>query len=156
MNKFFKFLFSRELITYLIAGVLTTLVNLLVFAFLSRFLGTSLWWVSNFPAIVAAILFAFWANRVFVFRSHGSVWQELSRFLASRIFTALAFEYGAMFLLTNVMGIDAVISFAGWEMMISKLLTQILVMVGNYIFSKLFVFNRQEKKHGKNNEYKTD
>ena len=130
----------REVIVYIIAGVLTTMVNLVVFTLLSRVFGSDLWWISNFPAIIAAILFAFWANRTFVFKSRGPVWPELMKFLAARAFTALAFEYGAMFLLTDIIGMRSVLSFMDWEILISKLLTQILVLIGNYVFSKLYVF----------------
>ena len=134
---------NREIIVYIIAGVLTTMVNLVVLALLSRVFGSERWWISNFPAIIAAILFAFWANRIFVFKSHGPVWQELMKFLAARACTALAFEYGAMFLLTDVIGMRSVLSFMGWEILISKLVTQLLVLVGNYVLSKLFVFRRK-------------
>jgi putative flippase GtrA len=135
-----SFLFNREIIVYIIAGVLTTMVNLVVFTLLTRIFGSDQWWISNFPAIVAAILFAFWANRTFVFRSSGPFWPELGKFVAARAFTALAFEYGAMFLLTDVLQMKAVLRFGPWELLISKLLTQFLVLAGNYVFSKLFVF----------------
>lgn len=133
----------REIIVYIVAGVLTTMVNLVVFTLLSRLFGSNRWWISNFPAIIAAILFAFWANRTFVFQSRGPVWPELMKFLAARAVTALAFEYGAMFLLTDVIGMRSVLSFMGWEILISKLLTQLLVLIGNYVFSKLFVFRNK-------------
>lgn len=137
-----RLLFTREIITYIIAGVLTTLVNLAVFTLLSRIFGHDRWWVSNLPAIIAAILFAFFANRIFVFRSHGPIFQEMGKFFLSRIFISLLFEYGAMFLLYNVIGLKAVWHLFGWELSISKLLTQVLVMAGNYVISKWFVFNR--------------
>ncbi|MDD2375130.1 MAG: GtrA family protein [Eubacteriales bacterium] len=140
MLKRLSFLFNREIIVYIIAGVLTTMVNLVVFTLLTRIFGSDQWWISNFPAIVAAILFAFWANRTFVFRSNGPFWPELGKFVAARVFTALAFEYGAMFLLTDVLQMKAVLRFGPWELLISKLLTQFLVLAGNYVFSKLFVF----------------
>lgn len=136
--------FNREVIVYIIAGALTTLVNLLVFTLMSRLVGSDMWWVSNFPAITASIIFAFWVNRKYVFRSHGPIWHELVRFLTGRLFTALAFETGAMYLLYNLLGFQQVISAGNWELSVSKLLTQVLVMIGNYVISKLFVFNRHE------------
>lgn len=134
---------NRELVVYIIAGVFSTMVNLVVFALLSRVFGNEQWWISNFPAILAAIIFAFWANRVFVFQSKGPLLSEFVKFLAARAFTALAFEYGAMFILTDIIGMKCVLSFMGWEILVSKLLTQFLVLAGNYIFSKLFVFRKQ-------------
>jgi len=140
LKELLRFLFSREVITYVIAGVLTTLVNLAVFTLLSSLFGQDRWWISNLPAIVAAILFAFFANRFFVFRSHGPFWQEMGKFFMSRIFISLLFEYGAMFLLYNILGIDQVWHLMRWDLSISKLLTQVLVLVGNYVVSKWFVF----------------
>ncbi|MDW7657546.1 MAG: GtrA family protein [Bacillota bacterium] len=142
LNKLWLQLFNREIITYVIAGVLTTLVNLAVFTLLSRVFGHDRWWVSNLPAIIAAIIFAFFANRIFVFQSHGPVWQEMGKFFMSRIFISLLFEYGAMFLLYNVFGLKTVWQLFSWELSVSKLLTQVLVMAGNYVISKFFVFNR--------------
>ncbi|NLO37173.1 MAG: GtrA family protein, partial [Clostridiaceae bacterium] len=83
IKELIRFLFSREVITYVIAGVLTTLVNLAVFTLLSSLFGQERWWISNLPAIVAAILFAFFANRFFVFQSHGPIWQEMGKFFMS-------------------------------------------------------------------------
>jgi putative flippase GtrA len=142
LNKLYRQLFNRETITYVIAGVLATLVNLAVFTLLSRVFGHDRWWLSNLPAIVAAILFAFFTNRIFVFQSHGPIWQEMGKFFLSRIFISLLFEYGAMFLLYNVIGLKAVLHIFRWELSVSKLLTQVLVMAGNYVISKWFVFNR--------------
>jgi putative flippase GtrA len=142
LNELCRQVFNRETITYVIAGVLTTLVNLAVFTLLSRVFGHDRWWLSNLPAIVAAILFAFFTNRIFVFQSHGPIWQEMGKFFLSRIFISLLFEYGAMFLLYNVIGLKAVLHIFRWELSVSKLLTQVLVMAGNYVISKWFVFNR--------------
>ncbi len=141
-KKLFRLFFNREVILYLIAGVLTTLVNIAVFTLLSAIWGHDRWWLSNFPAIVLAILFAFFANRIFVFRSKGPLWNEMGKFFLSRIFISLIFEYGAMFLLYNIIGLRAVWLLFGLEISISKLLTQIFVMAGNYILSKWFIFKK--------------
>lgn len=140
MQRLFKLLFSREVIVYVIAGVLATLVNIAVFTMLSALFGNDLWWVSNAPAILAAIIFAFFSNRIFVFRSTGPIWQELGKFLVSRLFISLIFEYGALFLLYNLIGLTAVWHIWRWDILISKLLTQVLVMIGNYVLSKWFIF----------------
>lgn len=139
-----RFLFSREVITYLIAGVLTTLVNLAVFTLLTRVFGADRWWISNLPAIVLAMLFAFYINRRWVFRSQGPVLREMLHFFAGRIVISLAFEYGAMYLFYNLAGIRQSLVFLSWSLPVSKLLTQILVVVGNYVMSKWLIFNRQE------------
>jgi putative flippase GtrA len=137
--------FCREVIVYVIAGVLATLVNIAVFTILSQIFGNNRWWLSNFPAIIAAIIFAFFTNRIFVFRSHGPFWQELWKFCASRALISLLFEYGAMFLLYNLIGFTATWHFLKWDIVIAKLLTQVLVMAGNYILSKWFIFTEPAK-----------
>ena len=99
----FRFLFSREVILYLIFGVLTTLVNLVIFTGLSRVFGKDRWYLSNGPAILLAILFAFVTNRGIVFQSTGPWLQEMIKFFTSRLFVSVAFEYGGMYLFYNLM-----------------------------------------------------
>lgn len=139
--------FTREVIVYLIAGVLATLVNLIVFTLLSNVFGHDRWWLSNLPAILAAILFAFFTNRIVVFRSKGNIWTEMGKFFAARIFVSLIFEYGAMFLLYNIIGLTYGIPILQWQLSVSKLLTQVLVMVGNYVLSKWFIFIPKQDIH---------
>jgi putative flippase GtrA len=133
---------ASEVIRYLIAGVLTTLVNLVVFSGLTRLFGKGYWFISNFPAVVLSILFAFVINRLWVFRSTGPVIPELLRFLASRAAISLSFEYGLMFLLYNILGLKQEWMFFSWPMPVSKLLTQVLVVIGNYILGKWLVFRQ--------------
>ncbi len=135
-----EFLFSREVILYLIFGVLTTLVNLIVFTVLSRWFGKDRWYVSNLPAISLAILFAFVTNRLIVFQSSGPWFAEMIRFIGSRIFVSLAFEYGFMYLLYNVLKLKSGFKIGRFELSYAKLLVQVLVVLGNYAFSKLFIF----------------
>jgi putative flippase GtrA len=139
--KIIRAVFCREVILYVIAGILATLVNIAVFTLLSSVFGNDNWWISNAPAILAAILFAFFTNRIFVFRSRGPIMRELGKFLASRLMISLIFEYGAMFLLYNLIGFTAVIHIWRWELLIAKVLTQGLVIIGNYVLSKWFIFN---------------
>jgi putative flippase GtrA len=143
-----KVTFSREVIVYLIAGVLATLVNVVVFTLLCAVFGNDQWWISNAPAILAAILFAFFANRIFVFRSRGPILQEFWKFFTSRILISLAFEYGAMALLYDLIGLRGSLYIFYWDILIAKLLTQILVMAGNYIVSKWFIFTAKKPAKG--------
>lgn len=139
---------NREMIIYLLVGVFTTLVNLAVFTILSRIFGLDLWWLSNAPAISIAIMVAFVLNRILVFRSHGPVLFELRRFVASRVLVSVLFEYGAMFLLYNVIGLTAVIPLFRWEISISKLISQFMVVFGNYFLSKFYIFNKKSEHNG--------
>lgn len=145
IKRIIKFMFSREVIVYFIAGVLATLVNVGVFALLTKVFGADRWWASNLPAIAAAMLFAFFSNRIVVFRSHGPFFQELWKFFSSRILVSLLFEYGAMYLIYNLIGFTAAFHFSPGDegLLYAKLITQVLVMVGNYVFSKLFIFTHK-------------
>lgn len=140
-----KLFMNREVIVYIIVGVLTTLVNLIVFTGLSSIFGSDRWWISKFPAIILAILFAFFANRIIVFRSHGPLFREMYMFFISRIFISLLFEYGAMFLLYNLIGLKAEWHVLRWNLSIANLLSQTLVIVGNYVLGKWVVFNREPR-----------
>ena len=135
-----SFLFSREVIFYLIFGVLTTLVNLVIFTILSKWFGKDRWYLSNGPAILLAILFAFVTNRIIVFQSTGPWLPELIKFFASRIVVSLAFEYGGMYLFYNLMKLKSGLKIGRFELSYAKLLVQILVVVGNYVISKWYIF----------------
>lgn len=133
-------LFSREVIAYVLAGAATTLVNLAVFELLRRIFGKDRWYKAQLPAIVAAILFAFVVNRAFVFQSTGPFWSEMWKFIASRIGVSLVLEYGFMYLLYNVCKLKSDLRIIKWDVSVSKLITQLLVLTSNYLISKLFIF----------------
>ena len=125
-----------DVITYLVFGVLTTLVNYLVYLpgyYLLDWSGA----VSNVVAWVVAVAFAFLTNKPFVFKSHDwsakIVLPELWKFVACRI--------GSGFLETGIIlvTVDMLHWNGGWM----KLLTSVLVVILNYIGSKLLVFRKQ-------------
>lgn len=145
LKRLFKLFFQREVITYLIAGVLATLVNLVTFMLLSEIFGPDRWYLTNIPAIGAALVFAFFTNRWFVFRSKGPIWIEAKRFIGSRILVSLLFEYGAMYLLYDLMHITYAIPIGSLDLSLSKILTQFCVVAGNYVLSKLFIFKHETK-----------
>ncbi|NLC83584.1 MAG: hypothetical protein GX749_00705, partial [Ruminococcaceae bacterium] len=62
------------------------------------------------------------------------------RFVGSRIFVSLAFEYGFMYLLYNVLKFKSGLKIGRFELSYAKLLVQVLVVLGNYALSKLFIF----------------
>jgi len=99
---------------------------------------------------ILAVLFAYVTNRIFVFRSKGSVFKELMGFFASRIATLIIFEIGlfelGIFILENPMGLDkediafSIGNFSGKYKLGVKLLVAVFVVIGNYVLSKIFVF----------------
>lgn len=124
-----------DVITYLVFGVLTTVVNYIIYIPLYNFAGLSAT-VSNAIAWVVAVAFAYLTNKPFVFRSHDwslkTVIPELTKFVGCRIGSGLI---ETVILLVTV-------DLLGWNGNIWKLVTSVLVVVLNYIGSKLLVFKK--------------
>lgn len=133
-----------EPLSYLFFGVLTTLVNLAVYTILEQIFGQENWYISNLPAIFLAILFAYVTNRSFVFDSTGNFWVEMYKFFSARILVSLIGEYGAAYVLFNLLKIDLQINFGLFSISLFKIISQIIVIVCNYIASKIFVFRTDE------------
>lgn len=125
-----------DILTYLIFGVLTTLVNYAVYLPVYNLLGLSAS-VSNMLSWVVAVAFAYLTNKPFVFKSHDwskeTVIPELTRFVSCRIAS------GAMETVILLLAVDIL----GWNGNIWKLLTQVMVVILNYVFSKLIVFRKK-------------
>ena len=68
LKKLWRFLTTPEMISYLIFGVLTTLINILLSGFLYDFLHWNLY-VANTLGWIASVAFAFVTNKLYVFRS---------------------------------------------------------------------------------------
>lgn len=126
----------REPIVYLVFGVLTTVVNYVVYLPCYNLMGINAS-VSNMIAWVAAVAFAFLTNKPFVFQSHdwsaGVVIPELTKFVGTRIGSG-ALETLILFLSVDLAGMNGNV----W-----KLLTSVLVVILNYIGSKLLVFRKK-------------
>lgn len=137
MFKRIKDLYNRykEVIHYIIFGGLTTVVNIVVFFLLESGLSWPYLW-ANAIAIAAAVLFAYITNKLFVFESKTTtVWAaflEFLRFIGFRLLSGVI-DMLAMWLLVDGLGQDTDLS---------KILTQVIVVVLNYIFSKLYIFNK--------------
>ena len=130
---------------YLIFGVLTTVVSLLVYygciyTFLNPENAVQLQ-IANIISWIAGVAFAYITNRKFVFESNESnQLKEISKFVTSRLAT-LFLDMIIMFIgVTCLHGNDKIV----------KLISQVLVIIGNYIFSKLFVFKKTKINGGKN------
>lgn len=150
MHKFKKFL-NKETLLYLIFGVATTVVNYAVFYLLYTVLwhqSGSLW--ANAVAFVAAVVFAFVVNKMFVFESKSwrmdALKREIPSFLAGRV-GSFAIEEAGLFLCEKVLNLDGVIAFAlaGYSfdwITIVKIGLSFVVVILNYVFCKLFVFRK--------------
>ena len=130
----------KEIINYLIVGGLTTFVALGVYyvsvlTFLNPNNGIELQ-IANILSWIAGVIFAYFTNRKYVFESKNpNKLQEAAKFTASRLVT-LFLDMATMFIGVTLLKFND---------KIIKLVAQILVIVGNYIFSKLFVFKKTDK-----------
>ena len=153
MMKKIKTLFIKykEIITYIIFGVLTTLVNFFSFWLFTKIFGEDLYLVNNAIAWVVGVVFAYVTNKLFVFESKSwdlkLITKEITGFLGARIFSFLV-EEGGMFLFISVLGLgEKSLALAGFTItgqFIVKILLAVIVVVLNYVFSKFFVFRKQE------------
>ena len=125
-----------EVLSYLFFGVLTTAVNYVVFAIAAQVFSDSAT-VCNVIAWVVAVAFAYLTNKPFVFRSHDwsakTVVPELGKFLSCRIGS------GVMETVIILVSVDIL----GGNKYLWKLLTNVLVVIVNYIGSKLLVFRKK-------------
>lgn len=124
-----------DVIVYLVFGVLTTVVNYLVYLPVYNLLGYSAA-VSNVIAWLAAVAFAYLTNKPFVFKSHDwsmkTVVPELTKFVGCRVASGAA---ETVILLVTV-------DLLNWNGNIWKLVTSVLVVVLNYFASKFLVFRK--------------
>ena len=125
----------RDILLYLVFGVLTTAVNYVVYLPCYNLLALSAA-VSNVIAWVAAVAFAYLTNKPFVFGSHDwsarTVIPELTKFLGCRVGSGLL-ETGIIFVTVDCLTFDG---------NVMKLITSVLVVILNYIGSKLLVFRK--------------
>ena len=146
-----KKLLNRETILYIIFGVATTVVNYIVFHLLYNVLwhqNHSL--AANAAAFVAAVVFAFVVNKLFVFESKSWSAQTLKReipsFLAARI-GSFGIEEAGLFLAEKVLKLGGIIAItvAGVALdwiTIVKLALAFVVVALNYVFCKLIIFKK--------------
>lgn len=127
----------REIIMYLIFGVLTTVVSLavyylLVYTVLNPDNALQLQ-MANIISWIAGVAFAYVTNRSMVFQSQNKdKLKEATSFVAARLVTLLM-DMAIMFIgVTLLHGSDKIL----------KLISQVIVIVSNYVFSKLFVFKK--------------
>ncbi|MCL1997273.1 MAG: GtrA family protein [Turicibacter sp.] len=132
MTKIFNKYFNRETISYLICGVITTLVSLAVFWLARTFEQTIV--VSNTLSTVIGILVAYILNKTVVFRAFS--WAFLS--LIREFFVFVVGRFGSFVMETLLLML--LVDFLGLPDFICKTFTMVLVVVVNYLISKKAVF----------------
>ena len=151
---FVEKLLQYEIVSYLVFGVLTTVVNFVVYGLANLIAGENyeekvlfsvgefefLWiYVSQAIAWVAAVIFAYITNKLFVFESTSwkgqVVLKEVVSFFSARVLSFILFEELVFILLTGIMSIN------GW---IAKIIISVLVIVFNFVASKLVIFRKKK------------
>lgn len=135
--KLFRKLVNRETIAYAIAGALTTIVNFISYEGLFRLGVPNL--TANALAWVIAVTFAYIVNKKKVFQSKsdtlGEETTKVTKFFGARIIT-LGVEQLGMYIFINVLGFYRLLVKAG---------VAVVVIILNYIFSKLYIFNKRSE-----------
>lgn len=129
----------EEIIVYLIVGVMTTIVSWACMFFVNIVIFGNPMYPTSFENLVlsvvnwtAGVAFAFPTNRKFVFKStNPNIFAELIKFITSRLFT--------LFL---DIAVRQILGLLGVDVFITTLISAVLVIIGNYIFSKLLVFKK--------------
>lgn len=153
MNKIRELIVKyREIITYVIAGGLTTLVNLITFQLFNNLLGQEKYLISNIIAWVVGVIFAYIINKLWVFESKS--WQanvilkEIPKFVGARLFSLLVEEFG-LWLFVDKLRFDRFsFDLFGFNIngkLISKLVLAVIVVILNYVFSKLVIFKTKKQ-----------
>ena len=126
---------NKEIIKYLIFGVLTTLVNIISFYILDK-LNVDIY-INNTISWIISVIFAFITNKLYVFESKSmdikTIFKEKISFLGARIFTYFV-DMGTIYLLYDGLRIDK---------LISKVVSNIIVIIINYVFSKYIFRNKR-------------
>lgn len=132
-----KKVLNREVIFYLIFGVLSTIINLGSFYILNTLLSINEN-LANFIAIILAVLFAYFTNKDLVFHSEVKTFKDkiiqFFKFMSGRAFT-LAVEFFGGLLLFKI----------PIPNMITKTFLTVIVVILNYFISKYFAFNSNSK-----------
>lgn len=129
----------EEMISYLIVGVLNTLVSWAAW-FLCAYtiLDAKIVWQNfllNLISWVVGVVFGYFMNRKYVFKSkEPDMWTEFLHFSGGRVST-WALDEVMMILMVNILTINEAFS---------KIFVSVLVMIGNYIISKFFVFKKKK------------
>ncbi len=134
---FYKY---EEIIVYLIVGVMTTIVSWFCMFFVNIVIfGNPMYPTSTQNLVLsvvnwtAGVAFAYPTNRKFVFKSTDpQIFKECSKFVASRIST----------LILDIV-VRQILGLLGVDVFITTLISAVLVIIGNYIFSKLLVFSKK-------------
>lgn len=126
----------KDIILYLFFGGCAFVISIASYACANIILGIDEL-SANIFSWVLAVLFAFFTNRIWVFKSPTSTWKEFIlqffRFINGRIIT-LIIEEAIIFIFITLLGFNS---------LAVKIFGQIVVIILNYVISKFMVFNKK-------------
>ena len=127
----------KEVINYLVFGGLSTVVNFVSYFIFARIVSIEEV-TSSGLSWFCAVLFAYITNKLFVFESKTNnkkdFFKEIVYFFACRVLSGILCDVGTFALMINVLGINDIIA---------KIVTQVMVVVLNYVFSKIVIFRKK-------------
>ena len=130
-------LMTREMITYVISGVLTTIVNFVAYDLTCNRMGIPNL-IANTIAWVVAVLFAYVVNNFWVFRDKSHTFRseivKMAKFFGARL-ASFFVEQAGMFIFIDILHFNN---------LLVKAVLAVFVIVINYVLSKLYIFNKQD------------
>lgn len=145
MKRLLKKYLNKETVLYLIFGVLTTIVSFGVYYLFFNFIGLDEL-IANIISWIAAVVFAYFTNKVFVFESRSwalrVIIPELISFFGARVLSFL-FEEGFIALTCKTWGMNE---------LLSKAIASVVVIILNYFASKFIIFKKKQKGSDDDNE----
>ena len=135
-EQYFKY---KEIINYLVFGGLATVVNFVTYFIVARLIGIDEV-LSSGISWFFSVLFAYITNKLFVFESKTdgikAVLIEMGSFFLARIVAGILCDVGTFALMVKVFNIND---------LFAKIVTQVMVVIVNYVFSKLIIFRKKNK-----------
>lgn len=122
---------TKEILNYIIVGVLTTLVNYVFYYILLKI--HCHWVLANSIAWFMAVIFAFYTNKKYVFKSTKKSRDEITSFFIMRLAT-LIIENISLFLFIEIIGIHQILA---------KIVVSVVTVVLNYILCKFKIFKKE-------------
>ena len=141
---------KREVISYLVFGVLATIVDVVFYYAFGLLLGEGAYLINNILSWFITVVFAFVTNKIWVFQSNSwvisVVREEAIGFFSARLFSLLLEEVG-LYLLIDLIKLNKIeLDFFFFNItgtLVAKLIMQVVVVLTNYFFSKFLIFKKK-------------
>lgn len=134
MKELIKKVINKETISYVVFGVLTTAINIVVFNLCEYIMDYK---VANVIAWIAAVAFAFVTNKLYVFESKSwemkLVGKEAAGFIGARLVSLAA----------DMLFMIFAVEYLHMMKLLAKIISNVFVMIINYVFSKLVIFKKK-------------